>query len=193
MATAKKRATKRKVSSKSKSKGAETLIDQARVRLEELRDIEQIQDARKAYQQIWRAGLGAYARSTEALTDAAKDTTEDSEKFFKQLVKDGEKLERRARKELDELRDKVGGRWEELSDRANARVSKLESAFDKRVAQAYNRLGLPAKKDIDALNAKIDKLQRTMEGKPPAKAAAGKKVAARKTAGKARTTTAAPA
>ena len=179
---------KSKSGSKKKNKDDENLIDQARDRLEELGDSEQAQEAKKTYQQIWRAGLGAFARSRDAISDAAEDTAEDSEKFFKKLVKDGQRLEKKAKKELDGLKDKVEDKLDEISDKANSRVSKLETAFDKRVAQAYNRLGLPSKKDIDELHAKIDKLQKAVDAKvpakAPAKAKAKRKTPARKTASK---------
>ncbi|MEM8496479.1 MAG: phasin family protein [Pseudomonadota bacterium] len=71
-------------------------------------------------------------------------------------------IEERAKKEIDDLRERIEGGIEDMSSRANQRTSKLEEAFDKRVAQAYNRLGLPAKADIDLLEAKIDKLQKTV-------------------------------
>lgn len=167
MAAAKKKASK---SSKKSTKKADTLLDKAVERLEEVVESEQVQDVKAAYQQIWHAGLGAYAKSADALTGAAKDTSEDGEKFFKSLVKDGEKLEKKAKKELNELKDKVEDRIEETGDKASKQVSKIEEAFDKRVAQAYNRLGLPSKADLEALNKKIDKLQRTLDAeKKPAK------------------------
>ncbi len=160
---------KGKSGGKKKAKDDENLIDQARDRLEELGDSEQAQEAKRTYQQIWRAGLGAFARRSDAISDAAKETSEDSEKFFKKLVKDGQKLEKKAKKELDGLKDKVEDKLDKISDQANSRVSKLETAFDKRVAQAYNRLGLPSKKDIDELHAKIDELQKTVDANAPAK------------------------
>ncbi len=71
-------------------------------------------------------------------------------------------IEERAKKEIDDLRERIEGGIEDMSTRANQRTSKLEEAFDKRVAQAYNRLGLPSKADIVLLEAKIDKLQKTV-------------------------------
>lgn len=181
-----------KTDGKRKGKDDENLIDQARDRLEELGDSEQAQQAKKTYQQIWRAGLGAFARSSDAISDAAKDTTDDSEKFFKKLVKDGQKLEKKAKKELDGLKDKMEDRFDKISDKATSGVSKLETAFDKRVAQAYNRLGLPSKKDIDELHAKIDRLQKAVDANSSAKAgtkakpkATPRKTPARKAASKA--------
>lgn len=170
MATAKKKATK---PNKKASKKSESLLDKAVERLEEMADSEQAQDVKAAYQQIWHAGLGAYAKSADAISGAAKDSSEDGEKFFNSLVKDGAKLEKKAKKELNQLKDKVEDGIEEVSTKASDRVSKIEEAFDKRVAQAYNRLGLPSKSDIDTLQKKIDKLQRTIDAdKKAAKPAA---------------------
>ncbi len=82
-----------------------------------------------------------------------------SDNFIEQAINN---IEERARKELEDLRGRVESGFEEVSRTTTARASKLESAFDKRVAQAYNRLGLPSKSDIDALEQKIDKLQRAV-------------------------------
>lgn len=89
--------------------------------------------------------------------NGAKGKKQDT--FIEQAIAN---IEERAKKEIDDLRERIEGGIEDMSSRANQRTSKLEEAFDKRVAQAYNRLGLPSKADIDLLEAKIDKLQKTV-------------------------------
>lgn len=88
-----------------------------------------------------------------------KTTAKRQDTFIEQAIAN---IEERAKKEIDDLRERIEGGIEDMSSRANRRTSKLEEAFDKRVAQAYNRLGLPSKADIDLLEAKIDKLQKTV-------------------------------
>ncbi len=88
-----------------------------------------------------------------------KTTAKKQDTFIEQAIAN---IEERAKKEIDDLRERIEGGIEDMSSRANRRTSKLEEAFDKRVAQAYNRLGLPSKADIDLLEAKIDKLQKTV-------------------------------
>ncbi|MFK7732693.1 MAG: phasin family protein [Pseudomonadales bacterium] len=98
-------------------------------------------------------------------------------------------IEERAKKEIDDLRERIEDGIEDMSTRANQRTSKLEEAFDKRVAQAYNRLGLPSKADIDLLEAKIDKLQKTVAALKQDNAEKPSKTTRKKTAKKKSTAT----
>ena len=83
---------------------------------------------------------------------------------------------------LDQVRDK-------------SQLNKLQSAFDTRVADAMDRLNVPSKNDIDAINKKLNKIIRLLDeqGKPAAKKKttrkrAAKKPAARKKAASRKTT-----
>ncbi len=119
--------------------------------------------------------MAARQKTTRKKQSKAGNKTDASGKkqdtFIEQAIAN---IEERAKKEIDDLRERIEGGIEDMSSRANQRTSKLEEAFDKRVAQAYNRLGLPSKADIDLLEAKIDKLQKTItaltdgNGKKPA-------------------------
>lgn len=158
------------------SQKKDNLLDQAVERFDDMLENEKVKDVQKAYQQIWQAGLGAYAKSTSAVNDAAKESGDEGEKFFKRLVKDGAKLEKKAKKELEQLRDKVEDRVDEVTDKASKSVSKLESAFDKRVDQAYRRLGLPTMTEMEALAVRVAKLEKILA----TKTATGRKVATKK-------------
>ena len=72
---------------------------------------------------------------------------------------------------LDQVRDK-------------SQLNKLQSAFDTRVADAMDRLNVPSKNDIDAINKKLNKIIRLLDeqGKPAAKKKATRKRAAKKPA-----------
>ncbi len=48
------------------------------------------------------------------------------------------------------------GLLDQMRDVSN--LDKLHSVFDARVADALNRMGVPSKSDIEALNAKLDKI-----------------------------------
>jgi poly(hydroxyalkanoate) granule-associated protein len=108
-------------------------------------------DMRKYTHQIWLAGLGAYAK-------AGKDGAE----YFRSLVSEGEELEERGRELLSDRFEGVTSRVEELKEkwqeRTGTRFNKVEEVFDDRVASALTRMGIPSKKDIDALSAKLDNL-----------------------------------
>lgn len=101
-------------------------------------------DFRKYTQQIWQAGLGAFARAEE-----------EGGKLFDSLVKLGEELETKTREIADttvgEVRDTVMVKATDTRD-------KVERAFDERITNALSRLGIPTQKDIESLNNKLDVL-----------------------------------
>ena len=132
------------------------------------------------------AGLGA-------LSDAQKKGA----KRFDSLVKEGEKFRKKATSRTetliddvqDAIRDMAGdaqSRAEGLLDqvRDKSQLSKLQSAFDTRVADAMDRLHVPSKNDIDAINKKLNKIIRLLDeqGKPAAKKKATRKRATKKPA-----------
>lgn len=100
---------------------------------------------RDSANQIWLAGLGAYAKA-EA----------EGSKLFDALVQDGERLELRTRSYLDRhitsAKDKVDG----LRARASGSWNKVERAFDERVSSALARLNIPSRSDVDEVVARID-------------------------------------
>lgn len=139
------------------------------------------------------AGLGA-------LSDAGKKGAE----RFETLVEEGEKFRKKAanRSETliddvqDAIRDMAGGAQSKATGlldqvRDTSRLDKLQSAFDSRVADAMDRLNVPSKNDVDAINKKLNKIIRLLDaqGKPAAKKPAAKrKPAAKKTVTRKRTT-----
>jgi poly(hydroxyalkanoate) granule-associated protein len=141
---------------------------------------------------VFLAGLGA-------LSNAQKKGTE----TFDVLVKDGEKFRKETSKKTENLIDEVQGAIREMSDDAQSKAEglldrvrdrsklvKLQSVFDKRVADAMDRLNVPSKNDIDKINKKLNKILRAIESKdvkaPTKKAAATKRATAarKKTSGK---------
>lgn len=119
--------------------------------------------------QIWLAGLGAFAKAQvegtklfdalikegekaqERAKKAASKAQTESTKFFEDLVKEGGKFQHRASQAADsslaDIRAKASGTW-----------GKLESVFEHRVAQALHSLNVPTKKDIDALGRRVSEL-----------------------------------
>jgi poly(hydroxyalkanoate) granule-associated protein len=90
--------------------------------------------------QIWLAGLGAFAKAQEGGT-----------KLFETLVQEGEKVQKRATKvasdTITEVKDQATGTW-----------GKLERVFEDRVSQALHGLNVPTKKDVDALSRRVSEL-----------------------------------
>lgn len=108
---------------------------------------------------LWLAGLGAYAKVGQEGLD-----------YFQTLVHLGEQAEQRGRKQVNEQVEAANGQIDEARSRVSvvknqvaARIEKIEQAFDSRVAGALNRLGIPARQDIEALSAKLDELSALLE------------------------------
>ena len=136
---------------------------------------------RESAQQIWLAGLGAYAK-----------TQEEGGKVFDALVKEGEVLQAKTRQVADEkiaeVADKTVGTW-----------GRLEQVFEDRVARAVSSLGMPTRKDVEKLSKRVAELTEVVqqlteaqqaEEAPRAKPVAAKAVRASKPAA---TAVAAPA
>ena len=139
-------------------------------------------------EQAFLAGLGA-------LSDAQKKGAE----RFDSLVKEGERFRKKATSRTEELIDDVQDAIRDMAgdaqDRATglldqvrgkARLDKLQSAFDTRVADTMDRLNVPSKNDIDAINRKLNKIIRLLDkqGKPAAKKKTTRKRTTKKTAAK---------
>ncbi|HEX5388807.1 MAG TPA: phasin family protein [Burkholderiaceae bacterium] len=137
-------------------------------------------------QQIWLAGLGAFAKAQE-----------EGGKVFDTLVKEGLSIQRKtqsvAEERINEATSRMSDMANGISSKAAGQWDKLENIFEERVAKALNKLGVPSAKDVDALIARIDELNRHVQqlsgkgkaaAKPAAKAAS-KAAPAKKAAPKA--------
>ena len=144
------------------------------------------QSVRDSAQQIWQAGLGAFAKAQG-----------EGGKVFEALAKEGAKLQKKtqsaAEEKISELASKVSGVSNGVSAKAGQQWDNLEAIFEERVARALKSLGVPSSKDVDALIKRIDALSKAVGTKPAAKKApvkaaakpAAKKVAAKPAAKKA--------
>lgn len=121
------------------------------------------QTVKDSAQQIWLAGLGAFAKAQE-----------EGNKVFDALVKEGETIQKKTRKAADEKIAVVAGKAVGTWDR-------LEQVFEDRVAKALGSLGVPTKKDIDKLSKRVAELtavvQKLTEAQEAAEKAAAKPVA----------------
>jgi poly(hydroxyalkanoate) granule-associated protein len=136
-------------------------------------------------QQIWQAGLGAFTRAQA-----------EGSKAFESLVKEGVSIQRKtqaaAEEKLSEATAKMSNMATDISSKASGGWDKLENIFEERVAKALNKLGVPSAKDVNALIARIEELNKAVQKlsttKAPAPKAAAKaptrKAAAPKTAAK---------
>lgn len=145
-------------------------------------DLNQLASAiRDSAQQIWLAGLGAFAKAQD-----------EGGKVFESLVKEGLSIQRRTRaateEKIGEVTGKVSKAAGSVTKQATQSWDKLEQVFEDRVARALTRLGVPTSRDISELVARIDSLNDSvhgLNGKAPGKRSATTKRAARSPAKKA--------
>lgn len=130
-------------------------------------------------QQIWLAGLGAFAKAQE-----------EGGKVFEALVKEGLGMQRKsqviAEEKMSEAASKMSHLAQGISERATGQWDKLENIFEDRVAKALKKLGVPSARDVDLLQQRVDALTQQLQelsarvdGEKPA----AKRAAASKTAG----------
>jgi len=123
-------------------------------------------------QQIWLAGLGAFAKAQE-----------EGSKVFQGLVKEGLDLQRQTKAAAEEKLAEASAKLRSMAEASNLSVSnlsakaaqpwdKLETIFEERVAKALKHLGAPSAQEFDALKKELAALKR----KVAALEAAGKTV-----------------
>lgn len=123
---------------------------------------------RESAQQIWLAGLGAFAKAQH-----------EGNRVYDALIREGEAIQQKTRKVTE---DKVT----EMAARATGTWDKLEQVFENRVARSLNSLGVPTKDDVAQLAKRVAELKAEVEklnkaSKPKAVAASPIRRAAAKT------------
>jgi poly(hydroxyalkanoate) granule-associated protein len=107
-------------------------------------------------QQIWQAGLGAFAKAQA-----------EGRKAFESLVREGSVLQRKtqaaAEDKISETTSRVAAMAGDIASQATGQWGKLETLFEDRVAKALNKLGVPSAKDIHALMARVDELSQAVQ------------------------------
>ncbi|MCU0634440.1 MAG: phasin family protein [Gemmatimonadaceae bacterium] len=120
-------------------------------------------DVRGSAREIWLAGIGAMAVAEE-----------ESSKLFTTLVAKGSSYETKNRRRLDEVLASVGelrtsamdtlaGAGSSLKRSAEQTVDRVESTVDAGIAAALQRLGVPTRREIQALTKKVERLTETLE------------------------------
>ena len=103
---------------------------------------------RLSAQQVWQAGLAAFAKAQE-----------EGGRVFSKLVQEGHALQQRKQETgvasgaaaADDGGPQTAGAWD-----------KLEHVFEERVTRALAKIGVPSQKEIDALKGRIDELSREL-------------------------------
>ena len=111
---------------------------------------------KESAQQIWLAGLGAFSKAQEG-----------GGKVFESLMKEGLSIQRKtqavAEEKISEATSKMANMAGDIQSKAGQQWDKLENIFEDRVAKALNKLGVPSAKDVDALIARIDDLNKSVQ------------------------------
>jgi poly(hydroxyalkanoate) granule-associated protein len=144
-------------------------------------DPSQLSDKMKeSAQQIWLAGLGAFAKNQE-----------EGKKVFEKLVDDGLSLQKKTQEALHE---KVNMASEKITEMASTlkpdptvHWAPLEDLFHNRVAKANEKLGVPDAQAFEALSLRVQALEKALglvqksQSTPSKSSPASKPAAAKKT------------
>lgn len=135
---------------------------------------------------VFLAGLGALSNAQKA-----------GVKTFDALVKQGEDFRDETSKKTESLIDDVQGAIRGMTSDAQSKATglldqvrdvssldKLHDVFDSRVQGALDRLNVPSKKDFDAINRKLNKILKELDGKATTASKKPRATAKRKTAAK---------
>lgn len=131
---------------------------------------------KESAQQIWSAGLAAFAKAQN-----------NSGKAFDTLAEEGARIQKKTQASAEERLGAVASRMSdmagEVGTRAGQHWDKLESIFEDRVARALHRLGVPTSKDLEALHQRLDALTQAIQAQggsvPAARASASAPVDAK--------------
>ena len=100
---------------------------------------------RESAQQIWLAGLGAFAKAQQ-----------EGNKVYDALIREGEAIQKKTRKVTE---DKVT----EMAAKATGTWDKLEQVFENRVARSLHSLGVPTKDDVATLGKRVAELKAAVD------------------------------
>lgn len=107
---------------------------------------------RASAQQIWLAGLGAFARAQE-----------EGSKVFDTLVREGSALQGKTATDAGDRIAQAANRMADMAAGLSAKAGdRLEGLFDKPVAKAVANMGLASTKEVEQLAARIEELERTV-------------------------------
>lgn len=139
------------------------------------------------FEDAFLAGLGALSNAQKAGAKTFDSLVKQGEAFRKKTTKRTESLiddvQAAIREMNEDAQSKATGLLDQVRDKSN--LKKLNRAFDSRVAGAMDRLHVPSKNDVDAINKKLNKILKLLETKPKAAPKAKAKPKARKKVAKA--------
>ena len=132
-------------------KKLQKMAEKQREKASGLLDSDLANSVRDSAQQIWLAGMGAFAKAQQ-----------EGGKVFETLVQEGTSLQRKtqaaAEERIGDVATKMSAMAEGVTSKAGQQWDKLESIFEQRVSKALGKLGVPSSQDVSTLVARIDAL-----------------------------------
>ena len=123
---------------------------------------------KESAQQIWLAGLGAFAKNQE-----------EGKKVFERLVEEGLSLQQKTsqtvHEKVHEATDKISSMATSFSNPAHTQWAPLEDLFQNRVAKALEKLEVPSAEAFAELEERVSKLEAALKATAPKKTPATKK------------------
>ena len=107
---------------------------------------------KESAQEIWLAGLGAFALAGE-----------EGGKLFKQLVRKGKGMEKMNKARINVL----VGKAEDLRGEARTAVAKLTVPIETGMTNAMHRLGVPTRREIATLTKRVEELTKVVAKSKP--------------------------
>ena len=107
-------------------------------------------------QQVWLAGLGAFAAVQTQGNKALNKAQSESARVFAALVKQGQQIEIRAKQAAVKQAAIVSSKTSET-------VGKLEQIFEDRISRSLSRLGVPTNKEVSVLAGRVEDLTKTVK------------------------------
>ena len=107
-------------------------------------------------QQVWLAGLGAFAAVQTEGKKALTIAQSESARVFAALVKQGQQIEARAKQAATK-------QVEIVSSKTSETVGKLEQVFEDRLSRSLRRLGVPSNNELSVLAGRVEDLTKTVK------------------------------
>jgi poly(hydroxyalkanoate) granule-associated protein len=109
------------------------------------------QSIRRSAQQIWLAGLGAFALAGE-----------EGGKLFASLVKRGHGVEKLNKARLETVFARVEKVRDRVRDNAGRTIGRIGNPIDTGMTAALHQLGVPTRKEIVTLTKRVEELTRVV-------------------------------
>ncbi len=114
---------------------------------------------RQSAQQIWLAGLGAFAMAGE-----------EGGKLFKSLVKKGETMEKLNKSRLERVLSRAERLQGDARSAARSAFARVTRPIEEGMDTAISKLGVPTRKEIQLLTRRVEELTRVVQKRAARKA-----------------------